>query len=167
MSYVSELRSLVGHIPLQLSGTGIIPWRKDKLGIEVLLQLRTDFNKFGLFGGSIELNESYENCAIRELFEESGLKAQEKNLKLLKVYAGPQHVTVYPNGDIVHHTIVVYSVLANTLEFFETVPISTETEAIKWVSLTHLKSLLDEDAEKYFFHNNIPIIKDIVDSNFF
>lgn len=167
MSYVSDLRKLVGHIPLQLSGTGIVPWRKNDSEVEVLLQLRRDFGKWGLFGGSIDLNESYEDCAIRELREESGFKALEENLKLLKVYAGPQHITIYPNGDIVYHTVVMYSVSAETLTPVEAGPVSSETKAIKWVSLTHLKSLLDEDAERHFFHNNIPIIKDIVERKFF
>ena len=108
MSYVSELRSMVGHFPLQLPGTGVVLWRKSVDGeIEVLLQLRQDNDKFGLLGGGIELNETYEECALREVKEESGIEFSIQDLQLRGVYAGPKHITVKPNGDVIHHTVVV------------------------------------------------------------
>ena len=72
MSYVSEMRALVGHRPLQLPGTGLIIYRTRADGkTEVLLQTRNDNGKIGLLGGGIELGESYEDCAIREVHEEA------------------------------------------------------------------------------------------------
>lgn len=162
MSYISDLREKVGHDPLQLPGTGIIVWRKNRGGgLEFLLQLRADVGKMGFLGGGIELGERYEQCAIRELEEEAGLKANESDLCLLKVYAGSDHISVYENGDIVYHTVVVYSLNYNYTTDAYT-DLSSETKALKWMSLGEIKKLLKEDAEKYFFHNNIPILWDIV-----
>ena len=167
MSYVSDLREKVGHdYPLQLPGTGIIVWRKNRGGgIELLLQLRTDVGKYGLLGGGIELGESYKECAIRELEEEAGLKTHKSALCLLKVYAGSAHISVYENGDVVYHTVVVYSLDYDyTTDTYTS--LSSETKALKWMPLGEIKNLLREDAEKHFFHNNIPIFWDIVNKFF-
>lgn len=163
MSYVSDLRKLVGHRPLQLPGTGVLVWRMNQNGeVEVLLQLRSDHNKWGLLGGGIELDESYEECAVRELHQESGLITSEEKLRLLKVYAGPEHVTVHPNGDIVYHTVVLYSVRYDETTIDTGASISSETKKLGWLTLSEIRALLEGGAEAAFFHNNIPIIRDIV-----
>ena len=161
MSYVSELRALVGHRPLQLPGTGVIVYRKRKDGkTEVLLQTRSDNGEVGLLGGGIELGESYEYCAVRELYEEAGLKVAEEDLQLLKVYCGKDHVTIHPNGDIVYHTVVVYQIPAEKALKDPSVVLSSETKKLAWMTPEELQELL-KDSEVYFFHNNIPIIRDI------
>ncbi|HEF1857431.1 TPA: DNA mismatch repair protein MutT, partial [Bacillus cereus] len=48
MGYIEDMRNLVGIHPLILIGShAIILNKKD----EVLLQLRTDFNRWGIIGG--------------------------------------------------------------------------------------------------------------------
>ncbi len=39
------------------------------------------FGKWNGFGGKIEIGESMEQCAVRELYEECGLIAEEKDLR--------------------------------------------------------------------------------------
>lgn len=162
MSYVSNIRRLVGHIPLQLPGTGIVLWRtSDPYDVEFLLQERTDSGKYGLLGGGIELDETYLECAVREVREEAGIDISADELNLFQVYAGPNHVTVKPNGDIVHHTVVVYTMCYEG-DFDSTKFQAEETGNLEWITLVRLRNMLMEDSERYFFHNNIPILWDVV-----
>lgn len=164
MSYVSELRALVGHMPLQLPGTGVLVYRDLAGTRQYLLQFRSDHKKYGLMGGGIERGETYTGCAVRELKEESGLEITESDLKLLQVYAGPKHVTVHPNKDVVYHTVVLYCHKTEKEVYGEYNP--EETKFIRWVTADELKEMLEEDEEKHFFHNNIPIFWDIVNDVF-
>ncbi len=168
MSYIGELRQLVGHRPLQLPGTGVLVWRMNpEAQVEILLQLRSDHNKWGLLGGGLELGDSYKECAVRELYQESGLIASEEKLKLLNVYAGKEHVTVHPNGDIVHHTVVLYSLRYDETQFDKGAEISTETKRLDWLSLSKIKALLEDGEEAtHFFPNNVPIIRDVINVYF-
>ena len=94
MTYVSELRRLVGKRPLLLAAAGVVV--VDDTG-RWLLQRRVDDGLWGLIGGALELGESFEDAARRELFEESGLSAE--SLRQLDVYSGPEFQLTYPNGD--------------------------------------------------------------------
>jgi len=92
--YVAQMRQLVGSRPLLLAAAGVIVERADR---EILLQRRSDDALWGIPGGSLELGESLEDAARRELTEETGLVAGE--LSLLDVYSGPDFFLEYPNGD--------------------------------------------------------------------
>ncbi|WP_203737330.1 NUDIX hydrolase, partial [Actinoplanes italicus] len=94
MSYVGELRELVGQRPLLLAAAGVIV--VDEVG-RWLLQRRVDDDLWGLIGGALELGESFEDAARRELLEESGLVAE--SLERLDVYSGPDFQLTYPRGD--------------------------------------------------------------------
>lgn len=159
-NYAQSIRQFVGHMPLQLSGTGIVVYRTNQEGkIEILLQLRSDFDKYGLPGGGIENGETYQECAIHELHQETALKANVADLVLLNVYAGPKHVTKYPNGDIVYHTVVVYKIdYAKCKKTNDRVD-KNETKALKWVAIQEIRKILDN---KKVFPNNIPILEDVV-----
>lgn len=103
MSYIMDLRKHVGHAPLlQCAGSVII---ENERG-EILLGKRTDNHMWGYAGGSMELGESVESCARRELKEEMGLIADQ--LEFLCVHSGPEAHYVYPNGDEVHNVEIVY-----------------------------------------------------------
>lgn len=67
---------------------------------EVLLEKRADDGFFDFPGGGVDEGETFEEAAIRELYEETGLIA--KNLKLFKVYEGDITYYKYPNGDEVY-----------------------------------------------------------------
>lgn len=101
--YIMELRKLVGHRPLLQVGASVIV--ENEHG-EVLLQKRTDNHCWGYAGGSVELDEVVEEAAKRELFEETGLVAEE--LTLFGVFSGKETHYVYPNGDEVSNVDIVY-----------------------------------------------------------
>jgi 8-oxo-dGTP pyrophosphatase MutT (NUDIX family) len=70
MGYIEELRKLVGNRPVILTGAKVIVF--NALG-QILLQYRTDTKMWGLPGGLMELGESLEETALREVQEETGL----------------------------------------------------------------------------------------------
>lgn len=91
--YIQWIRSKVGHetIILNFSGACIV----NEKG-EILLQRRSKTeNIWGLPGGAVELGESIEEAAIREVKEETGLDIKVDYL--LGVYS--KYFTEYPNGD--------------------------------------------------------------------
>ncbi|MEB6262515.1 NUDIX hydrolase [Mammaliicoccus sciuri] len=94
MDYISSLRDKVGHAPVILVGALVLIFNKDK---QVLLQLRSDNESWGLPGGTMELGESFEEAAIREVYEETNLEIQ--NLKFITNFSGKDYHMVYPNGD--------------------------------------------------------------------
>lgn len=103
MGYIMELRKIVGHIPLLQVGASVIV--EDSEG-RILLQLRQDNHCWGYAGGSVELDESAEEAAKRELYEETGLIANE--LELFGVFSGKELHYIYPNGDEVSNIDIVY-----------------------------------------------------------
>lgn len=102
-NYIMDLRTIVGHRPLLQVGASVIV--VDSYN-RVLLQLRSDNHCWGYAGGSVELDEVVEEAAKRELFEETGLIADE--LELFGVFSGIDTHYIYPNGDEVSNIDIVY-----------------------------------------------------------
>ncbi len=96
------MRQYVGHRPIILPGSVVIIVNEKE---EVLLQKRRDGN-WGLPGGLMDLGESFEEVAKREIFEETGLTIE--NLKLLHVYSGSEYYLKVENGDELYSLTAVY-----------------------------------------------------------
>jgi len=94
----------VGHRPLIL--VGAVTVIVDEVGRILLEQRRFPKESWGLPGGLMELGESTEEVAAREVFEETGLEV--KNLKLINVYSGKNHFVVAENGDEFYVVTVAY-----------------------------------------------------------
>lgn len=72
-NYIKEIRSKVGHDKIILAFAGGCVFN-DKG--EVLLQRRGDSNLWGFPGGAVELGETPQMAAIREIKEETGLDVE-------------------------------------------------------------------------------------------
>lgn len=103
MDYIGELRKLVGHRPIILVGAGVLV--TDPQG-RLLLTLRSDNHCWGMPGGAMEPGETFEQTAIRETREETGLEIE--SLRLFQVLSGPEYYYQYPNGDEVYNVSVVF-----------------------------------------------------------
>ena len=90
---------------------------------EILLLKKANGNKWVIPGGVQELGEDFEEVALRELFEETGIKYPKENLILIGVVTGEGRHKVYPNGDEVYNNTVLY--LANNVKV-NSVDISSE-----------------------------------------
>jgi len=88
--------------PLSL-GACVLLWQADK----VLVELRSDSDRWGFIGGRVEMDESVESAAIREAFEETGLIIDD--LHLHGVFSNPSRIIAYGDGSIKRVVTVVYS----------------------------------------------------------
>jgi 8-oxo-dGTP pyrophosphatase MutT (NUDIX family) len=102
MSYIEQMRKLIGNRALLLVGTSVIVVQDEM----ILLQKRADTGDWGYPGGYLEPGETPEEAAARELLEETGLSAN--NLQLYGVFAGENRHFTYPNGHEVYVVDVVY-----------------------------------------------------------
>lgn len=103
MGYIMDLRKKLGHRPLIMSGAGAVIINADN---QILLQRRADNGFWGLPAGSMELGESFEACARREVAEETGIIMDK--MELLATESGPETHYFYPNGDEVYVASVYY-----------------------------------------------------------
>lgn len=92
--YIGWLRSRVGHEKVILVFAGGCIFNEKG---EVLLQKRGS-GGWGFPGGAIEVGESIEAAAVREVREETGLDVEV--VRLIGVYSDPD--MTYPNGDQAH-----------------------------------------------------------------
>ena len=101
--YIDDLRKKTGHMPLLIPHSVVVLLNELN---EVLLEERSDDGYFDYPGGAIDLKETMEEAAKRELLEETGIIADE--LELLKVYSGEITHYVYFNGDEIYGVDAVY-----------------------------------------------------------
>ena len=101
--YIDDLRKKTGHMPLLIPHSVVVLFNDKN---EVLLEERNDDGYFDFPGGAIDLKESMEEAASRELYEETGIIADE--LELFKVYSGEITHYVYFNGDEIYGVDAVF-----------------------------------------------------------
>ena len=102
MSYISEMRMHIGNAPMLAVGATVIVLKDNK----VLLNLRSDTYTWGIPGGAMELGETLEQTAARELQEESNLFAD--GFSFLHLFSGPDFYFKYPNGDELYSVVALY-----------------------------------------------------------
>ena len=105
VTYIEEIRALVGTRPLILVGAVVII--SDDEGRVLLEQRKFPYGQWGLPGGLMELGESAEDAARREVLEETSLVVG--SLVLEGVYSGPDHFITAANGDQIQSVTIAYS----------------------------------------------------------
>ena len=103
MGYIFDIRKKLGHDPIILTGAGVILFNEKN---EILLGRRADNGFWAYPAGSMELGESFEECARREVQEETGLLCGD--LKLLMLRSGKDTYYENPNQDKVYFAGAVY-----------------------------------------------------------
>ena len=102
MDYVAHLRKMIGHEPVNLTGAVVAVIDGQN---RILLQKKKD-GSWAIPGGLMELGESAEEAARREVFEETGIRIGE--LKLLHVFSGKQYFVKLENGDQFYPVTIAY-----------------------------------------------------------
>ena len=103
MGYILDLRKKVGKAPIIMSSACVLIVNGSG---QLLLQRRTDNGMWGYPGGSMELGESFEDCARREAYEETGLNCLK--LEYFTHSSGKEMHYFYPNGDEVYVAEIVF-----------------------------------------------------------
>jgi len=127
--YIKKMRSKIGHDRLTIAGAGVIIHKDGK----VLLQKRKDNLCWALHGGCVEVGEEVFEAAKRELFEETGLIAND--MALYGVYSGKDMLYTYPNGDEVFIVGIIY--ICSDFSG-SAVQETNETSELRWFSVDNL-----------------------------
>lgn len=103
MGYIFDLRKRIGHSPVIMPSACVLIMNKRG---QLLLQKRKDNGFWGYPGGSLDLGESFEECAKREALEETGLSCN--SLQYFTHSSGKDMYYKYPNGDEVYIVEMVF-----------------------------------------------------------
>lgn len=103
MEYINRLRKHVGNQPLLMVGSTVLVIDAQN---RLLMMKRSDSGNWGVPGGAMELGETTEETARRELHEETGLEVDE--LTLFGVFSGKELYYRYPSGEEVYNVSIVY-----------------------------------------------------------
>ena len=137
----------INHIPFIQTGAAIII--RNNQG-KILLQERTDRNKWGLPGGCQDLGEDLKDTAVREAYEETGIKLDSKELVLIDTLSGKQRKNSYPNGDIVYNNTSLYLIDVN-IDDETNLKGDSETKRLKFFSVEEIPTnLMDSDLIKAY-----------------
>ncbi|HYN96873.1 MAG TPA: NUDIX domain-containing protein [Pilimelia sp.] len=104
-SYLGQLRALAGERTLLFVGARAVV--RDADG-RVLLIRRSDNGRWAVPAGAMELGESIVDCGVRELYEETGLRAAA--LTPYAMYTGPAYTHTNMYGDAYQLFIVAFRV---------------------------------------------------------
>ena len=137
----------INHIPFIQTGAAIIIRNENG---QILLQERADRNKWGLPGGCQDLGEDLRFTAVREAYEETGIKLDPYNIELIDTLSGESRKNSYPNGDIVYNNTSLY--LADvSMENASNLKGDSETKRLQFFNPDEVpENLMDADLIKSY-----------------
>lgn len=139
----------ISHIPFIQTGSAIII--KNENG-QILLQERTDRNKWGLPGGCQDLGEDLRVTAVREAYEETGIKLNPDDIELIDTLSGKFRKNSYPNGDVVYNNTSLYLATVS-MEDASNLKGDSETKRLQFFDPEDLpENLMDGDLIKSYLN---------------
>lgn len=141
--YIKWIRSRVGHEKIMLVHAGGCIFNDRQ---EVLLQRRGDCDQWGFPGGTVELGETPQMAAVREVREETGLDVVVG--ELIGIYT--DFDVVCSNGDQFQSILIAYELTVMGGDLFCD---QQETKELKYFSLT--------DAPELFCKQHNDILRDV------
>lgn len=132
MNYIQSLRQYIGTKPIIAPGSAIIVLNEQN---ELLLQLRADTHDWGLPGGGMEVGDSFEETAQKELLEETGLIAEA--FQLVGLASGKELYYKFPHGDEIYNATAIYKAINIT----GTLKKDAESKELQYFALNQLPIL--------------------------
>ncbi len=152
MDYIHELRKQIGPRKIILNCAGALIVRDEK----ILFQRRTDNGQWGLIGGLLEMNETYEQAALREIREETGLEVKLESF--LGIFHN--HDMVWSNGDAAHVIAAMYTASVISGE----PRIDSESYELRFFGKDEIPPLFAEDhiaaLDAYFRGVRLPLLQE-------
>ena len=104
--------------------------------------------------GHVEQDETLEQTALREIYEETGLR----NVTLIKYLGNILRESVKENGDIVHKTVHFYLAYASDNHLQPTSPTDAKFTAVGWFSPHDAMQHFPYDSERAFLREHLPLL---------
>lgn len=104
--------------------------------------------------GHVEAGETLEQAALREIYEETGLR----NVTLIKYLGSIPRESLKENGDIVQKTIHFYLAYASDDHRQPTQPTDAKFTAVGWFSAQQAIALFPYESERIFFREQLPLL---------
>lgn len=127
---------------------------------KVLMLKRKDNNKWTLPGGTLELDESLSDCAIREIKEECGLDVEITDI--IGTYTDPDIRIEYSDGEVRREFTIVFHGIVQS----EDVIIDDESSAYQWIRIDNMSDLPMAESQKKriadvveYFHTQKKVFK--------
>lgn len=117
---------------------------------KLLLEHRADSERWAIIGGSLKTDESLQECAVREVKEETAIELNANSLPLYKIYDDPSIIISYPDGNTFRSIMMVYRV---KLAEQPTLICSEESRELRFFTREELKSVR-------LVETHLPILQD-------
>ncbi|MBR2708824.1 NUDIX domain-containing protein [Candidatus Saccharibacteria bacterium] len=101
-SFVYSLRQKVGDMRLITAGVEVVPVNKKN---QIKFVRSRDIEGWSIPGGHVELGDSWQSAALKELREEVGIIANVGDLKICAIVSGPGRVFSYNDGTTQSFTV--------------------------------------------------------------
>ena len=157
-NYIQKIRSKIGKEHFIHPAARILVENQNG---EFLMIRRIDNDKWGIPAGALEEGETIEQCAVREVQEQTGIVVNK--LVLIGISTNPdRETTSYPNGDIIQY----FSIEFYCNDFSGTIHVH-DVEEVKYAmwkpkvflnQLPHSESSIIESWHHYQQHH-IPMVK--------
>ena len=121
----------------------------------ILLELRSDVEMWGVTGGRLDPGETPAECAIREIYEETGVELSSDKLFLSDVYGSPSdgRILQYPDNRV-HLIDILYVARISSCS---TLHLSHESLALEFFPASQIPTQLVPPA--------VRPIRDLISSN--
>ena len=148
--YRMSLDTRLKNIPFIQNGSCVIIRNENG---EILMQERTDRDAWGLPGGCQDLGEDLRDTAVREVFEETGIKLDRNQLQLINIVSGKGRRNTYPNGDIIYGDTALYLAEVKNINV-DILKGDSETKSLKFFAPENIpKNNVDADLIETFLNN--------------
>lgn len=128
----------------------------------LLLELRSDSNRWSLIGGGMEIDEKIEDAMKRELIEETGLTVD--TLKFLGVFSNPKRIIAYPDGNIFRIVTFAFEASFHEEEMMPVIRISDESKELRLIKLSELTKYDIVETHKHiieaYISSNLKVINE-------